>query len=184
MKKKLFDFIHSPGYITSCDLYNMWNERDPEVVRDMLRQPYCTLDYTNMGAEKEYQKVRDIFPKDMTIIDFGGGMAAQCIYFEDYETYICVDPVKEYNPDSSHELKRFALKNTIHYEDFAQNFIQKTLPALHYDLNKICAVMINVPDEDAMNMIKETFPNYYLAFPGREVECAMNIHILEEIQAR
>ena len=114
-----------------------------------------------MGFTRVYKSLLNIVPKHFTIIDLGCCYAAQCYYFKDYKQYIGVDVLEE---------ERFATKNTIHYNASIQEFIREVLPELHLNLQQCFAVCSYVPDEEATELARKTFPNILVYYPYGSLE--------------
>lgn len=115
------------------------------------------VDYTHMGFTRVYKSLLDIVPKHYTIIDLGCCYAPQCYYFEDYEAYIGVDVDDE---------ERFATENTTHYQMSIQKFIKEVLPDLHLNLKETFAICSYVPDWEATELARQTFPNILVYYPS------------------
>ena len=109
-----------------------------------------------MGFTRVYKSLLDIVPKHFTIIDLGCCYAAQCYYFKDYKQYIGVDVEDE---------ERFATENTTHYEMSIQKFIKEVLPKLHLNLKECFAICSYVPDDNATELARHTFPNILVYYP-------------------
>ena len=114
-----------------------------------------------MGFTEVYKSLLNIVPKHFTIIDLGCCYAAQCYYFKDYKQYIGVDVLEE---------ERFAIANTVHYEISIQKFIKETLPKLCLNLRECFAVCSYVPDEEATELARKTFPNILVYYPCGSLE--------------
>ena len=119
------------------------------------------IDPTFLCFESEYLEVVDNTDKDDIIIDLGCGYDAQCFYFKDYDRYIAVDLPFENNV-------RFNAGNTELYLMSIQQFINEVLPTLGLDLSNVVAVCNAVPDFEARELVKKTFPRHYVAYPGQE----------------
>ena len=114
-----------------------------------------------MGFTEVYRSLLNIVPKHFIIIDLGCCYAAQCYYFQDYKTYIGVDVEDE---------ERFATENTIHYEMSIQKFIKEVLPELHLNLKECFAICSYVPDDEATELARQTFPNILVYYPHGGLE--------------
>lgn len=115
------------------------------------------VDYTHMGFTNVYKSLLDVVPKHYTIIDLGCCYAPQCYYFKDYRKYIGVDEDDE---------ERFATENTTHYTMTIQNFISEVLPCLKLDLRQCFAICSYVPDFEATELARKTFPNILVYYPA------------------
>ena len=51
-----------------------------------------------------------------------------------------------------------------------QKFIKEELPKLNLNLDKVVAICNAVPDEEARKMVLDTFPRYFVAYPGLGVQ--------------
>lgn len=60
-----------------------------------------------------------------------------------------------------------------------QKFIKEELPKLNLDLNNVVAVCNAVPDEEARNMVLETFPRHFVAYPGLGVKTTIGDGIVK-----
>ena len=118
-----------------------------------------------MGFTRVYKSLLNIVPKHFTIIDLGCCYAAQCYYFKDYKQYIGVDVLEE---------ERFATENTIHYQKSIQIFIEHILPSLNLNLKQCFAICSYVPDEEATELARKTFPNILVYYPSGSLEALTN----------
>ena len=115
------------------------------------------IDYTYMGFMNVYKSILNVVPKHYTIIDLGCCYAPQCYFFKDYEAYIGVDVDDE---------ERFSTENTTHYEMSIQKFIKEVLPELHLNLKECFAICSYVPDYEATELARRTFPNILVYYPA------------------
>ena len=93
-----------------------------------------------------------------SLIDFGCYLAAQSYFFARHKMYIGVDVVN---------IQRFTPANAVHYIMSIQKFIQTEVPKLfeEYDELKLCAICSYVPDFQATEMVRKTFPNVFCYYP-------------------
>lgn len=140
----------------SCDLF----KKIPQIlIKEVFKKSpevSAEMDYTFLGFEEVYQRVKKEVPEYMTIIDFGCAYAFQSWYFKDYAGYIAIDsavPPK----------KRFIANGTMHYYGTIQDFIGN----FYIDMigNPIFAVCSYVPDEEAREMVVKNFRNHYVYYP-------------------
>ena len=115
------------------------------------------IDYTHMGFTHVYKSLLNIVPKHFTIIDLGCCYAPQCYYFKDYKKYIGVDVDDE---------ERFATSNATHYSVSIQKFIKDVLPELNLNLKQTFAICSYVPDDEATELARKTFPNILVYYPN------------------
>lgn len=159
---------------TPCDLFT-------KIPKEELSRLFeesdagAELDFSYLGFENIYQKVLEIAPKDMIILDLGCAYATQSWYFRDYAAYIGIDLGNAYdNPTYEDNLKGvIQTENSRFFFEPIQSFISNTLPILHLDLNNVFAVCSAVPDREARQMVKNTFPNYLDWYPGEEMTINM-----------
>lgn len=109
-----------------------------------------------MGFTEVYRSLLSVVPKHFTIIDLGCCYAAQCYYFQDYKAYIGVDIEDE---------ERFATENTTHYCTTIQKFIKEKLPNMYLNLKECFAICSYVPDDEATELARRTFPNILVYYP-------------------
>ena len=134
------------------------NEELDRVFRDSYSAS-AEMDASFLCFEDEYEYVlANTKPSDI-IIDLGCAYNPQCWYFKDYDRYIAVDlPI--------FDDVRFDSGNVEFYIMSIQKFIKEELPKLNLNLNNVVAICNAVPDEEARKMVVETFPRYFVAYPG------------------
>ena len=120
------------------------------------------MDRSFLCFEKPYLNVLKHTTKDSIVIDLGCGYAAQSFYFTHCH-YIGVDL-----PMPGEDEVRFTPPNATCYVMSIQKFIQEILPELHLDMDKVIAVCSAVPDEEAQQMVIDTFPRHYVSYPGMQ----------------
>ena len=123
-----------------------------------MSQDMCELDAECLGCVEVYKNLSRIIPKGSIVIDFGCYLAAQSYFFARHKMYIGVDVVS---------MRRFTPQNSVHYTMSIQNFIQIEVPKLfeEYDELKLCAICSYVPDFQATEMVRKTFPNVFCYYP-------------------
>ena len=125
---------------------------------EVMYQDMCELDSEFLGFVDVYKNLSRIIPKGSIVIDFGCYLAAQSYFFARHKMYIGVDVVS---------MRRFTPPNSVHYTMSIQNFIQIEVPKLfeEYDELKLCAICSYVPDFQATEMVRKTFPNVFCYYP-------------------
>lgn len=125
---------------------------------EVMSQDMCELDSEFLGFVDVYKNLSRIIPKGSIVIDFGCYLAAQSYFFARHKMYIGVDVVS---------MRRFTPPNSVHYTMSIQNFIQIEVPKLfeEYDELKLCAICSYVPDFQATEMVRKTFPNVFCYYP-------------------
>lgn len=125
---------------------------------EVMSQDMCELDSEFLGFVDVYKNLSRIIPKGSIVIDFGCYLAAQSYFFARHKMYIGVDV---------ESMRRFTPPNSVHYTMSIQNFIQIEVPKLfeEYDELKLCAICSYVPDFQATEMVRKTFPNVFCYYP-------------------
>lgn len=125
---------------------------------EVMSQDMCELDSEFLGFVDVYKNLSRIIPKGSIVIDFGCYLAAQSYFFARHKMYIGVDVVS---------MRRFTPPNSVHYTMSIQSFIQIEVPKLfeEYDELKLCAICSYVPDFQATEMVRKTFPNVFCYYP-------------------
>ncbi len=118
------------------------------------------LDASFLCFEDVYFTVRDMIDDDYTVIDLGCAYAPQSYIFRDCKAYIGVDCDEQpaYFSNSGN--------STFYFEDI-KKFINKTLPTLNLDLNKMVAICSYVPgysNDKECKIITDAFPQYYIQY--------------------
>ncbi len=142
------DVWYKEEYIRLWRLY-------PTEINRLFAYECCQLEPGFLGFLHVYAEVN--IPKDFTIIDLGCYQAVQASYFGEHAAYVGVDigvPAEWC----------FRQDNATYYHSSIQGFIQDTLPTLNLDLNKTVAICSYVPDEDAQQMVVETFPYHKVVY--------------------
>ena len=116
------------------------------------------IDPSWLCFEDIYREVMENTSKDTIILDLGCAYAPQCFYFKDYERYIGVNVPFGNNV-------RFQADNAEFYLMRIQDFIRDVLPSLSLDLDRVVAICSMVPDKEALQLVKDTFPRHYVVYP-------------------
>lgn len=127
--------------------------------RKVVSQTYCEYDDDFLGFVQVYRPLAELIPKDYCIIDFGCYLAAQSYFFKDHKEYIGVDR-------TVFSLQRFAPQNASHFYMSIQEFIRDILPKLPHDIKQYCAICSFVPDFEATELVRKTFPNVFCFYPS------------------
>lgn len=117
------------------------------------------LDCSFLCFEDIYIKALEVTTRETIIIDLGCAYATQSWFFRDYKKYIGVEC-------SGDEKTVIHIENSKFYFTTIQNFIKEVLPTLDINLNNVFAICSYVPDEEARQMIIDTFPYYLVYYPG------------------
>ena len=125
--------------------------------------PECQLEFDFLGFLESYNDLKDIIPKDFTIIDLGCYQALQGYYFKNHKEYIGID---NYVPI----IWRFHQNNAKYYYMSIQDFIKEHINEL--DLSKTFAICSYVPDIEARTLVRNTF-SYY-----RDIYCNEKFEVL------
>lgn len=123
----------------------------------ILRQYECELDEEFLGFTEIYLHLSKIIPKHFTVIDFGCYLSAQAYCFTEHKQYIGVDVCI---------LDRFQPENAAQYMCSIQDFIGEQLDGL--ELDTVFAICSYVPDDEAQEMVRETFKNVFVFYPANE----------------
>lgn len=120
------------------------------------------MDASFLCFDDQYREIRDNTSKDKIILDLGCAYAPQSYYFTDFKKYIGVDLPMGFGD----EIRFDRTENSEFYIMSIQDFIKDVLPTLPYDLETIVAICNYVPDEQAQQMVIDTFPNHYVYYPS------------------
>ena len=168
----------------ACDLYK---KIPREKLDELFENSGCSadMDFTFLGFEDTYQKVLELAPESMTILDLGCAYATQSWYFKDHAKYIGVDIGPYYGAKGGIETYEDKIKCVLRtdksefYFESIQKFIKDTLPTLGLDLDNVFAVCSAVPDENARVLVRDTFPNYLDWYPGERTNISVKGKIME-----
>jgi len=129
------------------------SEIDRQEVNRLFSYPECELDGDFIAFLNSYADLKEIVPKGWTILDLGCYQALQGHLYKDHARYIGVDS----GVSSEWRLRQ---DNAEYYECTIQDFIERILPELDIDLEKTFAVCSYVPDKQAREMVRNTFPYF------------------------
>lgn len=129
----------------------------PEEIKKVFSYKMCELEYDFLGFLDGYKRLQKSIPKDFTVIDLGCNQAVQAVYFKDHAGYIGVDSAIPTDI-------RFNVLRGTSVQDTIQHFIEKTLPTLGLDLDKVFAICSYVPDEEAQKLVAKTFPYHSVIY--------------------
>lgn len=135
------------------------------------------LDASFLCFDNYYEDVLDHTSPDTVILDLGCAYAPQCWYFKDYERYIGVDLPFMNNV-------KFQSPNAEFYLMSIQRFIKEVLPTLHLDLNHTVAICSMVPDKEALELVRDTFPRHYVVYPSLIEKSVAGIYESEREEQR
>ena len=147
------------------------------------------IDSSFLCFDEPYQMAACAADKDSIIIDFGCAYAAQSFYFKHCAAYIGVDlplpmlmssdpSLNKYKPET-----RFTADNASFYIMTIQKFLKEVYPTLDIPKEKVIAICSAVPDKEAQELVKQTFPVHYVWYPGHVAESTLPspIHTLEDL---
>ena len=154
--KKEFSYDESLFSFYTQHLYRLIPEEEKV---EILGQPECELEPKFLGFVNVYGPLASLIPTDKIVIDFGCYVAAQSYLFPAHKQYIGVDVIR---------LKRFSPRNAVHGEMTIQEFIANVLPELlkEHDINDFFAICSYVPDREATELVRKTFPNVFCYYPS------------------
>lgn len=146
------------------------------------------MDPSFLCFDEPYQIAACVADKDSIIIDFGCAYAPQSYYFKHCSAYIGVDlpmPMPS-NPLMSYRFEpetRFTPDNASFYIMTIQKFLKEVYPTLDIPKEKVIAICSAVPDEEAQELVKQTFPVHYVWYPGQIADNTLPepIHTLEDL---
>lgn len=141
-----------------CELFKLIPKEKIDHVFNTSETVGAECDYTFLGFEEVYKAVTLFAPKSKIIIDLGCAYAFQSWYFRDYRQYIGVDNGVCYSDVLETENSEF------HFTSI-QNFIENVFPTLGYSLDEVFAVCSYVPDDNAMEMVRNYFPHCLVYYP-------------------
>ena len=121
-------------------------------IKEVFSQDRCDIDGEFLGFTDIYENLSKIIPKYMTVIDFGCAYAPQAYYFTKHFKYIGVD---------SEPMTQFSTHNSEFFIMSIQNFIknEKYIKEISF------AICSYVPDFDAQELVRNTFPNTFVYYP-------------------
>ena len=142
----------------SCELYEIIPKDKIKHIFDTSETALAACGFTFLGFEEIYKAVTLFVPKDKIIVDLGCSYAFQAWYFRDYKRYIGVDC-------GIRDGVVLETDNSDFYFTTIQDFIKNILPNLGYELEEIFAICSYVPDKEARQMVRETFPFCLVYYP-------------------
>lgn len=162
------DAWYSHECVRICD------EHSDEIHR-LLQWDQCELASDFLGFLQEYADLN--IPDDFVIFDFGCYMGIQAQYFSEHAVYVGVDPAV---PGEW----RFRQFNMAAYEMTAQEFIRNVLPDFDYNLSRCFAICSYVPDEDAQQLVAETFPYHKIVYCDEIISQCLPNDLLRDEDSR
>lgn len=141
-----------------CELYKIIPRDKIDHVFEASERVGAECDFTFLGFEDVYKAVTLFVPKDKIIVDLGCSYAFQAWYFKDYKRYIGIDC-------GIRDGVVLETDNSNFYFTTIQDFIKNILPTLYYDLTEIFAICSYVPDKEARQLVRETFPFCLVYYP-------------------
>lgn len=145
-----------------CELFKLIPKEKINHVFQTSQTVGMECDSGFLGFEKVYKAVTMFVPKNKVIIDCGCCYAFQSWYFRDYRKYIGIDRYICENDVLETENSEF-------YFMSIQDFIKDIFPTLGYDLDDVFAVCSYVPDDNAMEMVRNFFPHCLVYYPTKTV---------------
>ena len=141
-----------------CQLFKMIPKN---LLNELFENSHASaeLDYTFLCFEDIYLKALEVITSDTVVIDLGCAYATQSWFFKDCKKYIGIDCAGD-------EKSVIHTKNSEYYFMDIQKFIRERLPILDIDLDNVFAVCSAVPDDEARQMVLETFPYHLVYYPG------------------
>lgn len=122
---------------------------------------------TFLGFLQVYHLGLQMLSTKARILDFGCGWAAQSYMFGDFEEYIGIEPNIKPN-------LRFAVSNTKHIQQTAQEFIKQNKKDDTLSSFAFCSY---VPDTIAQKLIAETYPNHLIVFLDKNNQSKYDLNI-------
>lgn len=119
---------------------------------------------------ENYIPIRELVPKNFTIVDCGCYQGAQCYYFKDHKAYYGIDNFDSRGNASIRYIPplRFYADNTVHWVDRIQNFLGTYKPNLYLPPDETYFICSAVPDFEATELVYNTFPNVAVFYPGQQ----------------
>lgn len=142
-----------------CDLANKIPNEEIKKVFDESLTASAELDHSFLAFEEVYKGIVNFVPKHKIIVDLGCAYAFQAYYFKDYKQYIGIDC--GFCSDSG----RYKTANTIFYNMTIQDFCKKVIDE-NWNLNDVFAICSYVPDDEARDCARKTFPNCLVYYPN------------------
>ncbi len=143
---------HEDWYLNECR--RIFQEHSDEL-RRIAKYPEFELGIDFLGFLDEYASLP--VPEHFVILDLGCNHGVQGVYFESNNAYIGVDAGIPSEWRMQHS-------NAVYFDDTIQNFIRYTLPELNLDPECCFAICSYVPDEEAQQMVAESFPYHKVVY--------------------
>lgn len=140
-----------------CRVYNLIPIKEIDRVFRESSTASAEMDSTFLCFEDVYFTARELIDESWTVLDLGCAYAPQAFIFRDCAQYIGVDAGMK---DDIH----FQTDNMIFHHMSIQKFIAKHLHEL--DLEKTLAICSAVPDAEAQQLVRDTFPHNLVWYPG------------------
>lgn len=135
-----------------------------------------------LGNIFTYENLAAIIPLEWTVIDIGCSYNPQAYLFQNHLRHIAVDYPDDFNKPGENfdafKVFRFTTPNCKLYEIPIQDFVKKHIDEL--DLDTTFAICNWVPDREAMELVRKTFPNLFVMYPAsvkRRCKCGANVSI-------
>ena len=148
------DKIYKDESNDQSDAHELFKLIPNNQTRWVFSQKDCELEHDFLGFTEFYKHLSFIIPTHFTIVDLGCGYAPQSFYFTKHKQYIGVDVF---------EGERFFALNTRHYTKTIQDYVRTDISKL--DLCEVFAICSYVPDEEAKELVRNTFPNLFVYYP-------------------
>ena len=146
--------------MNKCELFDLIPRQEIDRVFAESETAGAEMDMSFMAFEEVYKAITLFVPKSKVILDLGCAYAPQSHYFADYRKYIGVDlPI-------GNDIRFDKNENCIIFLQSIQKFINETLKTLPYKNTDYFAICSYVPDQDARKLVRETFENCLVYYPG------------------
>ena len=143
--------------MNECDLFKIIPRKKLDYLFENSRAS-GELDSTFLAFEEVYKGVLGFVPKSKIIIDLGCAYATQSYFFRDYKKYIGID-VEGNTKTVIHT------ENSEFYFVSIQKFIKEIFDTLGISKEDVFAICSYVPDEEARQLVRETFPYCLVYYP-------------------
>ena len=158
---------------------NKYNNLCDELIKKLTKSEidkifsyeYCEYEYHFLGFLENYYDLKDLIPKDFTVVDVGCYLAIQSEYFKDHKRYIGIEPDVAPFSDANINEHFHKNENSVFIRDTAKGFVTNFSDyAKKYDLDKdkmfiICSA---VPAFEETTLIEQNFPYIRIAYPGKK----------------
>ena len=155
----------------ACELYRLIPKEKIEHIFKTSKTVGAECDYSFLGFEEVYKAITLFVPKSKIIIDFGCGYAFQSWYFRDYKKYIGVDIAvteKDVLKTENSEFYYMSIKEFIrkYVKTDCYGFCDIRLPGMEsINAENVFAICSYVPDVEARELVRETFPYCLVYYP-------------------